>query len=155
MEFLAGDSEVVLLVALTGWRHTPSAPLAPGQGVQEHELQQVPWPHFPRDPLRYFIFAHCRLISQCPAPDAGGDRGARGTGGRRRAPRGCDLISGKHTGERAGEALKYSACLGNSPSKQASLPCSISLAAPSVPRHPTSVLELYSRSHPLAFSKAS
>lgn len=62
MEFLAGDSEVVLLVAFAGWRSTPSAPQAPGQGEQQSELQQGPWPHFPRDLQCYFIVARCHHI---------------------------------------------------------------------------------------------
>lgn len=62
MEFLAGDSEVVFLLALAGWRFTPFALQAPRQGEQQRELQQGLWPHFPRDLLRYFIIALCRLI---------------------------------------------------------------------------------------------
>lgn len=139
MELLAGDSEVVLLVALAGWRHTPSASKAPGQGEQQSEQQQGPWPHFPRDPLGYFIVARCRHILSALCPTLEETRVQEGKGGRRRAPRGCDLIAGEHAGKEEGEALKCSACLGNSSSKQACLLHFISLAAPSVPRHPTSV----------------
>lgn len=120
MELLAGDSEVVLLVALAGWRRTPSASQTPGQGEQQSELQQGPWPHFPRDLLCYFIVARCRHILSALRLTLEETRVPEGKGGRRRAPRGCDLIAGEHAGEEEGEAIKCSACLGNSPSKQAS-----------------------------------
>lgn len=119
MELLAGDSEVVLLVALAGWRSTPSASQTTGQGEQQSELQQGPWPHFARDLLCYFIVARClHILSACLTLEE--TRVREGKGGRRRAPRGCDLIAGEHSGEEEGEALKCSASLGNSPSKQAS-----------------------------------
>lgn len=152
MELLAGDSEVVLLVTLTGWRRTLFAPQAPGQGEQQNKQQQGPWPHFPRDPLGYFIVARCRHILSALRLTLEETRVQEGKGGRRRAPRGCDLIAGEHAGEGEGEALKCSACLGNSPSKQACLRHFISLAAPSVPRHPTSVPVSFPPCHLLVLS---
>lgn len=119
MEFLAGDSEVVLLVALAGWRLTPSASQAPGQSEQQSEQQQGPWPHFPRDLLCYFIVVPCGHILSALRLVLEKTRVREGQGRRRRAPRGCDLIAGEHAGEGEGEVLKCSACLGNSPSKQA------------------------------------
>lgn len=153
MEFLAGDSEVVLLVAFAGWRSTPSAPQAPGQGEQQSELQQGPWPHFPRDLQCYFIVARCHHILSALLLTLEETGVPEGKGGRRRAPRGCDLIAGEHAGEGEGEALKCSACLGNSPSKQACLRLAVSIAAPSVPRHPASVPMPSPPCQPLVLSK--
>lgn len=48
MDILAGDSEVVLLVAFAGRRRTPFPPEAPGQGEKQRQLQQGRQTHFPR-----------------------------------------------------------------------------------------------------------
>lgn len=110
LDILAGDSEVVLLVALAGRRRAPFTPQAPWQGEEQHQLQPGRRPHFPR--VAEAISSSATVSALCARGSARWRR--EGGAGEEKTRWGCDLS----TKEEAGEGTE-GASLGNFTPKQA------------------------------------